>query len=375
MFQSPNGIGRKRSVLTATLALAGVMILGTAAHAQERYKLDDGAWQKQAGLAPDSPEGKLQAIRKLLAEDKPGAAESAATDWIDANPDHVLLPEAYLLRGDALVAQRDYYKALFDYEYLIRTFPSSEQFMTALEREYNIGTLFVSGVKRKLWGLPIVPAEGEGEELFIRIQERAPGSAIGEQASMALADYYFKESDMENAATAYDLFLQNYPESEQRERAMIQLIRSNLATFKGPRFDASGLLDAQGRIKTFAKEYPASAERLGFDAILIRIDESLALKGYYNGQWYERVDKKLSAIYTYQRVVSDHPQTAAAQLAIKRLDKLGAPPVPGKTQTYRVEQGSTLPTPSVPNPDAADQAVPTHGTNDEVPAPGNVDTR
>lgn len=307
---------------------------------QERYRLEGEQWLKQVDLDPASPEGQLQAIRKALAQDQPRRAQELADQWIKRYPNHHLLGEAYLLRGDAKVARGNHYEALYDYEYLIRSYPASEHFLTALEREYHIASLFERGLKRKFWGIFRLSAEDEAEELLIRIQERAPGSQVGEKASIALGDFYFNRADMRQAAEAYDLFLLNYPESPFRERAMLQLIRASLATFKGPRFDATGLIEASQRIRLYQKEYPAAAERLGVEAILVRVDESLALKSYYNGRWYEQTDKDVSAVYTYQRVVRDHPQTAAAQLALDRMASLGAtvdPTIGGPSQAPELQ--------------------------------------
>lgn len=303
-----------------------VCVAGGVAVAQERYRLSDEGWDAVQPPEPGSPEAELQAIRTALAEGHADRARELADAWIEQHPNHPLLVEAYLLRGDAKSANRRYYRALFDYEYVIRVYPASEQFHTALEREYEIARLYVNGLNRFFLGFRILPAEGEGEELLIRIQERAPGTAIGEKAMLTLADYYFRKAQMDLAADAYDLFLQNYPDSDHREWAMLRLIQANLARFKGPAFDATGLIEAAQRLKMYRDEYPAAAERLGADALLVRIDESLALKELVTAEWYEVRHLPVSAAYVYSRVVDEYPQTAAAHTALARLQALGVDP-------------------------------------------------
>lgn len=309
------------AAVRVALLLTGLLgaVIAPPVAAQEQYTLErDKTWQKQTPVDPDTPEGALQAIRKLLALNHGREAEQAATQWITQHPNHAELPEAHILRGDARVIRKNYYKALFDYEVVLRQYSDTTQFLTALEREFRIAKLFESGMRRKLWGLRILSADGEAEELFIRIQERAPGSALGEQASLALGNYYFVRAEMSSAVEAYDLFLANYPKSEHREQAMLQLIRANLTTFKGPRFDAAGLIEASARLKAYRSEFPAGAEELGADALIVRIDESLALKDLYTGRWYEKRHQRVSATYLYERVVRNYPQTGAARQAIER---------------------------------------------------------
>ncbi|MCC7409742.1 MAG: outer membrane protein assembly factor BamD, partial [Phycisphaeraceae bacterium] len=241
---------------------------------------------------------------------------------------HPLAVQAHLLKGDAKTARRDYYKALFDYEYVIRQYPAAEEFNVALEREYRIAQLFASGVNRRFLGMPILPATGEAEEIFIRIQERAPGSELGEEASLALADLYYKQDEMASAADGYDLFLVNYPHSRHRERAMLRLIQSNLNRFRGPEFDPTGLLNATATIKRYQQEFPAAAEKIDAQALLAKIDQSEARKLAIQAAWYDRRGEPVSATYLRQRLVTEHPATPSAQAA---LTKLPAPAVPAPT--------------------------------------------
>ena len=322
-MQHANRWGHRNTVTTCLLTIS-FFLHGVSVYAQDRYSLEEGGWNKQTRYEASTPEGQLQTIRRALAQDDVQRALELADQWIEGYPNHAMLPEAYLLRGDTLVAHKEYFKSLYDYEHVIRHYAATEAFHTAMEREFRIAKLFASGVKRRFIGMRILSAAGEAEEIFIRIQERSPGSHLGERASLALGDFYFDRAQMANAAEAYDLFLDNYPNSQYIERVMLRLIRASLATFKGPEFDPTGLIESAQRIKTFQQRFPAAAERIGTEALLVRIDESLALKMYYTAQWFESQGERVSAIYTYQRVVRDYAGTAAAQRAIEHLAELGA---------------------------------------------------
>lgn len=293
---------------------------------RKQFKLGEDGFKPQKQVAPDSPEGKLREVRRLLAADKPGEARSLVDDWIATHRRHALLPDAYLLRGDSKFAEGSYYKSLFDYELVARLYPGSEAFNTALEREYEIGSMFVAGVKRRVLGVRLLPTAAEGEELLIRIQERAPGSAIGEKASLRLADAYFQRIEMENAQVAFELFLVNYPASVHRERAMLMLIRTHLATFKGPNFDISGLTEALERIRQYRREFPVQAQQIGMDGIELRIRESLALKALNTANWYADRGNDVSARFLHRRLLRDYPDSTAARSSLKWLKEKGYDP-------------------------------------------------
>ena len=291
--------------------------------AQQTFTLGrDDTWVPDQPPEPGSPEGQIAAARQALASRRFERADYLATRWIDRHPNHPLLPEAYLVRADALNARKDYYKALFDYEYIARTAPGSEPFVAALQRELDIAKLFIAGTKRKLWGLRIVDASDDAEEILIRIQERLPGSRLAEDAGMTLADFYFTRRRMSLAAEMYAIFVDNYPQSEHLVKARKRLIYAHLASFKGPEFDPAGLYEARARLHELKIVAPAAAQDIGADALLTRIDESDALKLLETSRWYLRTGDPVAAELTIRRLVRQYPRAVAAADAMRLIPQL-----------------------------------------------------
>lgn len=312
-FASQPGLIRR---LAPALFLMGAM--GPVAGAQQTFELDDAdEWVAERPPEPGTPEAQLELARTALARGDAERAEYLATQWIERHPRHPLIPEAHLVRGDARQEGGDEYQALFDYEYLARSFPGSEPFVTALEREYEIARKYARGMNRKLWGLRIIDAREEAEELLIRIQERLPGSRLAEQAGLELADYYFRERDMALAAEMYEIFLENFPRSEHVDKARRRLIYAHLASFKGPQFDAAGLYEARGLLLSLIRTEPAQAQRMGAEAIITRIDESDARKMLTTALWYLRRDDYIATEYTIRRLIRKYPGAIATADALR----------------------------------------------------------
>lgn len=314
----------------AGLALALACGLASPLTAKPTHELDDtDTFVQVAEPDPNTEAGQLQLIRRKLVAGDASQAEHEAEDWIEDNPSSALLVEATLLKADAIAAQGDYYRSLKDYELVIGLYPGTEQYRTAIEREYDIAKLFVGGLYRKgRWTrFRLFEADDTGVELLIRVQERLPGSALGEKASIDIGDYYFDKGEMDMASEAYDLFLLNYPNSRQREWAMLRLIQASLARYKGPEFDPSGLTDAAQRLREYSQTYPAAAEKIGAEALMVRINESLAKKKLVTAQWYEERGLERGAITMCRNVVKDYPGSAAAQEALKALKERGVPAI------------------------------------------------
>ena len=172
-----------------------------------------------------------------------------------------------MIRGDTLVAQHSYYEALYDYEFVARSHPSSAAFVQAVTREYEIAKLFANGVRRKFLGLRILLAYDEAQEIFIRVQERLPGSQIAEQAGLALGDFYYRRREMQLAADTYAVFIENYPHSDNIPLARRRLIFANIASYKGPEFDAVGIFEARAQLEQLDVVSPAQAQTNWFRSI------------------------------------------------------------------------------------------------------------
>jgi hypothetical protein len=289
------------------------------------YALDaSGNWALASAPAEGSDAAVLASARRELAEGRAGRAYDEIDRWLSPRErtDHPLLPQAYLLRADAQSGMGDEYQALYDYEAVIKSFPSSPEYVTAVERELDIAVKYVNGTRRKMAGIRWVDASSVGEELLLRVHERLPGSRLAERASIELADFYYRERDLESAAIAYELFQQNHPRSAYTMRARQRQIFSNLGRFKGPRYDSTKLLDSRLLIDRFRRDYPAQAQQLGLDEALgARIDESGAQQMLDAADWHLRRGDGPGARLILNRLVREHPRTATAQRTLALLEQ------------------------------------------------------
>lgn len=310
-----------RFIPKMALALVVIAICTSSAFSQETLKLSaDDRWMPPADSDPESPASQLRQAQLAFARGDAARAHNLVKGWLDRYPADPLRAHALLLKGDSLMAQQDEYKALYDYEELVRLYPGSDVFVTALQREYQIATAYANGLRRKFFGtFRWLNADEEAQELLIRIQERLPGSELAEQAGMELADFYFRKRDLQLAADAYDLFVQNYPKSRQVEKARLRLIYSLCAAYKGPLYDARGLFEASARLRELQALDPITAQRVGADALLVRIYESEASKLLSEGGWYEHMNDPISCELYIRRLVAKYPKSIATLIALREI--------------------------------------------------------
>jgi tetratricopeptide (TPR) repeat protein len=318
-----------KAALRILLAVALLGVECVLAQPSEAVLGGDGRWEQVRAPEAETDEALVAEARRLLAEGRPREAEQILTRWIRDNTrsGSPWLPTAYRLRGDAKLSRGREYRALFDYERVARDFPASEEFVKAVERQVDIGILYLNGLRRHLFGLRIAGAETVGEEALIRAAQRLPGSHVAERALFELAEYYYRKAELRQAATTYGIILEVFPDSRHRRRAMEQRVYANIAQFKGPRYDGSGLVEAAALIREYSRRWPADAQRAGLDsALLARLDESAAAQMLETARWYLRRGDPVSARFTLRRLVRKHPDTVSASRALDLMDRHGWTP-------------------------------------------------
>lgn len=312
--------------LAAPLLLAA---LATPAMAQlTEYKLEQGGtWRQTQAPEAGTDEAIMNDARGLVAADRAAEARRMMDAWIEQaeGTDSPWMAEALLIRGDAKTLEEDEFDALYDYERVIKEFPGSDAYASAVERELQTATRYVNGYNRKWWfGLRWEDASNIGEEMLIRVCERLPGSRLAERAMIELADYYYRERELKLAAEAYDIFLVNFPVSEFRQHAMQRSVHSNIGRFKGPEYDGTGLSEAKELIEQYSGKFPAEAEGAGLnEALLARLDESAAASTLESAEWYLTRGDPVSAKLMLNRLLRKHPATAAAERGLAIMEKRG----------------------------------------------------
>jgi len=160
--------------------------------------------------------------------------------------------------------------------------------------------------------------------MLFRIQERAPGSPIAEKALLRTADYYYHTSQFDLAADAYAAYARNFSRSPEVPRVRLQEAFATLAQFRGPRYDATPLIDARAMFREIIERYPELAREENLPEFIERIDNTLATKLYLTADFYRRTNQPHAAVFLYRMLLKTYPQSHDAGLAQNELRKMPA---------------------------------------------------
>lgn len=308
--------------LTASAALAGPP------DRVEQLEFDpaENTWVELVAPEPGTPEGDLALARRALADGEPSAALKACRNWTRAYGGHALFREVRLIEARALVDEREHYKGHLICDSLMAELATDEISRGAAELDFLIAEIFLSGVRRKWWGMRIKPAEDLGIQILDRIGLDFAHTELGEYALMTKADYYFNHGEFFLAEDEYGRLLDEYPASHYAQRAALRRAQAALGRFPGTPFDDAALVEAEERYLAFASAYPDASEGQDVGFVLDDIRNKRAQKELEIAAFYVKIGQSQAAAFYCRSVIQNWPGTVAATQAESKLVALEGTP-------------------------------------------------
>jgi outer membrane assembly lipoprotein YfiO len=346
MYQPPG----LRFSLRFSVGLGAVLLLfySSAALAQKpTWAYDNGRWPQVNDKAPRQiSDPAIDEAQEQLAKGNTEIARKMLLAWEHTHKDSPVRDRAVFLIAQSYYNGDDRIMAFYYLDEVMDEYPESHLFASALKEQYDIGDAFLSGHKRRIFGISCLPAEDEAVEMLYRVQQRSPGSPLAERALLRTADYYYNSGQFDYAADAYAAFARSYPRSDAIPRARLRQAFSSLAQFRGVDFDATSIIDARAELVDLQKTYPKMADDENIPVFLEKIDEAFAAKLFSIAGFYERTGQPKSAAYYYQFLIETYGSSAKGEQARERLAALPlsakGPPFPPRATGYAPETGSDI---------------------------------
>jgi tetratricopeptide (TPR) repeat protein len=271
-----------------------------------------------------------------------GTSEKAREGDLQMTPDQC---SASFEKGSKYYEQDEFIKAGREYrKFLDGCKSSGELYDMVLKRQFEIADAFLDGRKKRVLGLFDMSARVEGVKMMGRIRDHAGDSELAARAAVEVAWSYENRGKKKRSSylDAYHAWLDAYesydkqlrlsnlsPTGELGKDALLGMARCQELAYREEKFDVSDLSGrpvgenlydgAKRSYEQFRQRYPEEAKKQGVDARLKEIDEKLAKKDLWTGQYYQKRGSISSANLYYQMVIRDWPGTGAAAEATAML--------------------------------------------------------
>ncbi len=263
-----------------------------------------------------------------------GSFEEAAARW----PDSALEEDALFMTGESYFFADDYPKANNQYEQLIKKYPNTKHIDTAGVRKFSIAKFWVDANRARPDNSfsfnmldntrPRRDTRGHGIRVFDRIRLDDPTGKLADDATLAAGNAHFENGRYLEAGEFYEDLIRTFPNSEHQFTAHLLALKSKLASYQGPAYDADPLLKAEGFLTKVRRQFPQEVEehREYLKRTFAEIHDKKAEREYRSARYYDRRGEYGAARMHYETLASEYSATSYGERAISRLQDIQSKP-------------------------------------------------
>jgi outer membrane protein assembly factor BamD len=253
-----------------------------------------------------------------------GRAIKAYTQLLKKHPKDTLAPTATYRAAQVLEFERDYMKSANTYRWLVERYPSSPNFDEAIEGQFRIGEMYLSGKKIKLLGIPIGTSMDRAVEIFAAIVRTAPFGRNTARAQFDIGLARQKQSANDAAIQAYQAVIDKFPNDPIAADAQYQI---GYIWYEAARLgtnDQAATQNARTAFEDFLFRYPKSEKAPQARENLQRLQQKSTGDALKVAKYYDKAKAYRAAVIYYGEVIRDQPGTTASAEAQKRIDQIRA---------------------------------------------------
>ena len=275
---------------------------------------------------------------------------------------HDTLAPAATYRAAQLMEQtHDYIRAAATYAAVVEHFPNSPHFEEAIEAQFRIGEMYLSGKKIRLLGIPIVTSMDRAVEIFAAIVRTAPFGRYTARAQFDIGLARQKQHANDAAIQAYQAVIDKFPSDPIAADAQYQI---GYIWYEAARLgsnDRGAAEKAQNAFEDFLFRYPKSEKAPQARENLEHLQQRVTGDAMKIARFYDKKKAYRAAVIYYNEVIHDRPGSAASAEAQKRVDEI------------RAKVGPTALQPAVAVPEQKKKQVASRGSGNTRPAFRNSD--
>jgi outer membrane protein assembly factor BamD len=344
--------------------------------------------EKAKYVAPGEEEvsGNAQHVYEIAQEaEKRGnisRAIKAYSQVAKKHPHDTLAPAALYRAAELTEQQHNYLRAAGLYRGVVELYPNSPHFDEAIEAQFRIGEMYLSGKKVKLLGIPIATSMDRAVEIFAAIVRTAPFGKYTARAQFDIGLARQKQHVNDAAIEAYQAVIDKFPNDPIAADAQYQIGYIWFDAARHGTNDQAAVEKARTGFQDYLFRYPKSEKAPQARENLERLQQKSTGDAMKIAKFYDKKKSYRAAVIYYNEVIREYPGSPASSEAQKRVDQIRAkvgptalqPAVtvtePKKKQV--VSRGSGNGRPAFRNNDAEVAPLPPPDQDSNLPPPATL---
>jgi len=278
-------------------------------------------------------------FREKKYEDAAKCFKTAARRW----PESAMEEDAMFQLGESWFYADRYGKASDAYQAMLKKYDGSRYGDKVALRYFAIAKYWDDCAQKESHWYPNVKdktrpfwdASGHAISLYTASRLTDPRSELADDATMAVANAYFRKSRFEDAAAQYDMVIKNPDRNRNNDHVLeahVLGMQSRLRSYQGPQYEVSPLDEAEKLAEQALISFPddqLGAEKQRLEQVRKAIRFERAQREFQAGEYYYKVKYFRAARIYYQRTIAEYPDTPFSKMAEERMaETKDLPPVP-----------------------------------------------
>ncbi|MBA2243007.1 MAG: outer membrane protein assembly factor BamD [Chthoniobacterales bacterium] len=218
----------------------------------------------------------------------------------------------------------EYLKAAEAYRVLAEKFPRSANFNEAIEAQFRIGEMYLSGKKVKFAGIPVKSGLENAITIFAGIVRSAPYGKYTARAQFNIGRATEKRGNAEAAVAAYQAVIEKYPEEPVAADAQYQIGYLWMTAARTGSRDAKAYNNAKLGFQDFLFRYPKSEKAAQARENLRLLATKETSNAFQVAKFYDKQKNYKAAVIYYNDVIRQQPGSPPADQAQRRIAELRA---------------------------------------------------
>jgi len=201
-----------------------------------------------------------------------------------------------------------------------------KRFEETIYLKFDIAEKFRNGAKKPLFKSSKLPKIVSGEEDALEIYDEVitvlPHNEITAKALLGKADMQFKQKEYKSSLDTLDLLIRRFPKHDLAAQGFVQKSRTYVSQCKTKNSDPLLLDLAEVNLRKFKNAFPREDRIAEVEKNFNEMHEIFAENLMETGRFFQKTKKIPASIIYYSKVLSQYPNTKAANEAQEKLNLL-----------------------------------------------------
>lgn len=234
--------------------------------------------------------------------------------------------DIHYYEGIAYFYLGDYDLANQKISYYLQNYASEKFFEEAFSYKFEIAQKFESGERLHIFGTKRMPKlVWAGEEIiaiYDEIIKTLPRHELAAKSLFRKGSILFKDGDHKEAVEVFQILIRRFPKHPLTPDAYVQIAKVYLDQSK-TNFADNDLIDlSEINLRNFYHSFPQDKRLTEAQDILLSLRERYAQDIWETAQFFERRRKNKAAVFYYQKLIQQFPESTYAKKSMIRLQEI-----------------------------------------------------